>query len=33
MGFDTELEEIFQFQYIAKFDNGLTENEYDHVFK
>jgi isopentenyl-diphosphate delta-isomerase len=33
MWFNTALEEIFQFQYIAKFDNGLIENEYDHVFK
>ena len=28
MGFDTDLKEIFQFQYIAKFDNWLIENEY-----
>ena len=33
MGFDTDLKEIFQFQYIAKFDNWLIENEYDHVFE
>ena len=33
MWFDTELDEIFQFQYIAKFDNWLIENEYDHVFE
>ena len=33
MWFDTDLKEIFQFQYIAKFDNWLIENEYDHVFE
>ena len=33
MEFDTDLKEIFQFQYIAKFDNWLIENEYDHVFE
>lgn len=32
MGFTCELEEVFQFQYKVKFDNELTENEYDHVF-
>lgn len=32
MWFDTDLKEIFQFRYIAHFDNWLTENEYDHVF-
>ncbi len=32
MGFDTELEEIFSFTYYCKFDNGLAEMEYDHVF-
>jgi len=32
MWFDTDLEEIFQFKYIAHFENWLTENEYDHVF-
>lgn len=31
MGFDCPLEEIFSFTYRAAFDNGLTENEYDHV--
>lgn len=31
MGFKTELEELFSFIYIAPFDNGLTEHEYDHV--
>ncbi|MFH1187620.1 MAG: isopentenyl-diphosphate Delta-isomerase [bacterium] len=32
MGFNCELKEIFSFIYKAKFDNGLTEHEYDHVF-
>lgn len=32
MGFDCPLEEKFQFTYQVKFDNGLTENEFDHVF-
>lgn len=32
MGFDTELYEAFSFSYRAEFDNGLTENEFDHVF-
>lgn len=32
MGFSTALEKAFAFQYIAGFDNGLTEHEYDHVF-
>jgi isopentenyl-diphosphate delta-isomerase len=32
MGFDCELKEIFTFIYKAKFENGLTEHEYDHVF-
>ena len=31
MGFITELEEAFSFRYTAKFDNGLIENELDHV--
>jgi len=31
-GFDCELKESFVFQYKASFDNGLTENEIDHVF-
>lgn len=31
MGFDCPLEEIFSFTYRARFDNGLTEHEYDHV--
>lgn len=32
MGFDTELEERFSFIYKAEVENGLIENEYDHVF-
>jgi len=32
MRFDCGLEEKFTFTYKIKFDNGLTENEYDHVF-
>lgn len=32
MGFDCTLTEIFTFAYKAKFANGLTENEVDHVF-
>ena len=32
MGFDCELKEKFSFLYKAEFDNGLTENELDHVF-
>lgn len=32
MGFECDLKEIFSFIYKAKFDNGLTEHEYDHVF-
>lgn len=32
MGFDAELKEIFSFTYYCKFDNGLAEMEYDHVF-
>jgi isopentenyl-diphosphate delta-isomerase len=32
MGFDVPLREIFSFMYKVKFGNGLTENEYDHVF-
>ncbi len=32
MGFDCELEKRFCFIYKAKFDNGLTEHEYDCVF-
>jgi len=32
MGFDCDLKEIFSFIYKVKFDNGLFENEFDHVF-
>ena len=31
MGFDTELFEKTSFIYKAKFDNGLTEHEFDHI--
>ena len=33
MGFDCDLQEIFTFTYRHEFDNGLIENEFDHVFK
>jgi isopentenyl-diphosphate delta-isomerase len=32
MGFDCPLKEAFSFIYKVRFGNGLTENEYDHVF-
>ena len=32
MGFKCDLKEAFSFIYKAKFDNGLSEHEYDHVF-
>lgn len=32
MGMDCELTELFQFTYRHEFENGLIENEYDHVF-
>ncbi len=32
MGFITPIEKVFDFIYTAPFDNGLTENEFDHVF-
>lgn len=32
MGFDTTLFEIFTFHYNVSFENGLIENEIDHVF-
>jgi len=32
MGFDANLEKVFDFVYRADFDNGLTEYEFDHVF-
>ena len=31
MGFDCSMEEIFTFVYKQKFNNGLTEHEFDHV--
>lgn len=32
LGFKTSLEKLFDFVYEAKFENGLTEHEFDHVF-
>jgi len=32
MGFDCKLKKLFCFTYKAKFENGLSENEYDCVF-
>ncbi len=32
MGFDCQLKEVFTFIYKVKFDNGLSEYEFDHVF-
>ena len=32
MGFDTDIKKAFTFTYQTAFNNGLTENEYDHVF-
>jgi isopentenyl-diphosphate delta-isomerase len=32
LGFKTSLNEIFDFIYQVSFENGLTENEFDHVF-
>ena len=32
MGFDCEINKIFDFIYKAKLDQGLTEHEFDHVF-
>ena len=31
MGFTTPLKSLFSFIYKSKFDNGLTEHEFDHV--
>lgn len=31
MGFDCDMHEVFEFEYEAKMDKGLTEHEYDHV--
>ena len=32
LGFEAEVEEKFSFIYKAEVENGLVENEYDHVF-
>ena len=32
MGFEIPVSKVFDFVYKAKFDNGLTEYEFDHVF-
>lgn len=32
MGFDCDLSEKFSFVYKVDFENGLSENEFDHVF-
>ncbi|HOP04821.1 MAG TPA: isopentenyl-diphosphate Delta-isomerase [Tenuifilaceae bacterium] len=32
MGFDTELKYVGKFHYQVNFDNGLTENEIDHIY-
>jgi isopentenyl-diphosphate Delta-isomerase len=32
MGFDCFLQEIFSIRYFKSFENGLIENEYDHVY-
>ncbi len=32
LGFVTPIKEVFDFSYKARFDNDLTENEFDHVF-
>ncbi len=32
MGFDTELTHVHEMSYEIRFDNGVIENEYDHVF-
>lgn len=32
LGFVVPLQKAFDFIYTARFDNGLTENEFDHVF-
>jgi len=31
MGFNVDLNEVGAFHYVTKLDNGLIENEYDHV--
>lgn len=32
LGFHTALKKVFDFTYNVSFENGLRENEYDHVF-
>ena len=32
MGFETDLEKVFDFVYKAEFENGLVEYEFDHVY-
>jgi isopentenyl-diphosphate Delta-isomerase len=32
MGFDCHVQKLFTFRYSAEFDNGLIENEIDHVY-
>lgn len=32
LGFTTPVKKVFDFVYTASFANGLTENEFDHVF-
>ena len=32
LGFNCNIEKVFSFSYKTKFDNGLVENEIDHVF-
>ncbi|MFT3949799.1 MAG: isopentenyl-diphosphate Delta-isomerase [Agriterribacter sp.] len=32
LGFTADIKKAFDFTYSASFDNGLTENEFDHVF-
>ncbi|MCC6287135.1 MAG: isopentenyl-diphosphate Delta-isomerase [Chitinophagaceae bacterium] len=32
LGFTVDIKKAFDFTYSASFDNGLTENEFDHVF-
>ena len=32
MGFEVQVEKVFDFMYKTEFDNGLTEHEFDHVF-
>jgi isopentenyl-diphosphate delta-isomerase len=32
LGFETDIEKVFDFTYKAAFDNGLAEHEFDHVF-